>query len=130
MAGPNGDRSIASLLGDIVTNLQQMVRAEVRLAKVELRQEAAKARQGAVLLVAGGLAAVLGLGVLLLAAVYALALVVPAWAAALIVGLVTAAVGGAVVSAGLRHFHSIHLPPQKSAAVLAENIQWAKQRTR
>jgi uncharacterized membrane protein YqjE len=124
------DRSLASLLTDIVGNVQQIVRAEVRLAKVEVQQEVAKARTGAMLVAAGGLVVALALGVLLLAAVYALALVWPAWAAALAVGLAAAGLGAAVAAVGMNRFKSITLAPPRSAAILEENIQWAKTRAR
>ena len=52
----SGDRSISVVLYDIVRNLQDIVRAEVRLAKTELREELAKA-QSAGLLVGIGAAA-------------------------------------------------------------------------
>ena len=38
------ERTIASLLKDIVGNVQQIIRAEVRLAKVEVAEELSKAR--------------------------------------------------------------------------------------
>ena len=47
------ERSISSLLKDIVGNLQQIIRAEVRLAKVEVGEELSKARQAMVLLAIG-----------------------------------------------------------------------------
>ena len=129
-ADPASDRSIAALLSDIVGNVQQMVRAEVRLAKVEVRQEAVRARGGVVLLAAGGIVLVIALGVLALAAVYGLSLVWPRWVAALVVALAIAAIGGAVVATGLSRLRSLQWPPPKSAEVLEENIQWVKHRVR
>jgi hypothetical protein len=126
----SADRPLSAILGDIVGNVQQIVRAELRLAKVEIRDEAAKARRGAILLAAGALVGVLALGVLLLAAVYALSTVVaPAWAA-LIVGGVAAIVAGAAAAAGARQFKQVTLPPPKTTATVQETLQWAKMRAR
>jgi len=127
---PDTDRSIATLLSDIVGDLQQIIRAEVRLAKVEVREELAKARQGAALLMTAGIVLVLALGVALLAAVYALALVWPAWAAALVVALVVAAGGGLLAMTGVRRLKDVNVAPPKTVATVRENIQWAKTRTR
>ena len=122
------DRSIGAVLSDIVGDLQQIVRGEVRLAKAELREEMAKAKRGAVLLVAGGLILVAGFGCLLLAAIYGLATVWPPWAAALAVGGGTALLGAVVALGGRKQIGAVELPPQKTAASVRENLQWAKSR--
>jgi uncharacterized membrane protein YqjE len=128
MAGP--DRSIGTVLSDIVGDLQQIVRAEVRLAKTEIREEAAKAKRGAALLVAGGVAVTLAIGLMLLAAVYALATVWPPWAAALGVAVGVAAIGIALAMSGRTAISRIALPPEKTVSTVRENLQWAKTRTK
>ena len=124
------DRSIGSVVSDIVGDIQQIVRAEVRLAKVEVREELGKARRGAMLLVAGGLFLTLALGLLLLAAVYALATIWPAWAAALAVAAGVGLIGGVLAMSGKGQLGSVELPPQKTVESVKENLQWAKTRTR
>lgn len=126
----DGDRSISSVLSDIVGNVQQIVRAEVRLAKAEVREEAGKAKRGVMLLGVGAIGFVFAGGFLLLAAVYALATVWPAWAAALAVAVGIAAVGGAVVATGLKNLRSVSLAPPKTVSTIQENIEWAKTRAR
>ena len=125
-----GDRSIASVLGDIVGNVQQIIRAEVRLAKIEVGEEIARAGRGGVIAAAGAVLCTMALGFMLLAAVYALALVWPAWAAALAVGAGAAVIGGVCISAGLSRLKQVKLAPPKTVATLQENIQWAKTRAR
>jgi uncharacterized membrane protein YqjE len=122
----DNDRSIAAVIKDIVGNLQQIVRAEIRLAKAELRDEAAKAKRGVTMLAAGALLATLALGALLLAAIYGLSTTMPPWAAALVVGLATAILGGLFASAGAKQLKQVTLPPPKTAATIQENVQWAK----
>jgi uncharacterized membrane protein YqjE len=124
------DRPLSAILGDIVGNVQQIVRAEIRLAKVELRDEAGKARRGVILLAGGALLGTLALGVLLLAAVYALSTVVAPALAALIVGITAAVVAGAAAAAGARQFRAVNLPPPKTSASVQETIQWAKTQAR
>ncbi|HEX5070985.1 MAG TPA: phage holin family protein [Vicinamibacterales bacterium] len=124
------DRSIAAVLSDIVGDLQQIIRAEVRLAKVEVREELGKAKQGAAMLVTAGIVLILSVGLALLAAVYALALVWPSWAAALVVALAVGATGGLLAMTGLHRLSDVKLAPPKTVSTVRENIQWAKTRTR
>ena len=57
MAAP-GERSIADVLSDIAGNIQQIVRAEMRLAKAELREDLAKVRSAVVLFACGAVAGI------------------------------------------------------------------------
>jgi len=124
------ERSISSLLKDIVGNLQQIIRAEVRLAKVEVGEELSKARQAMVLLAIGGLFAAMALGFLLLGAVYALAHVVQPWVAAVLVAIGAGAIGGALVAVGVSQIKRVSLPPARTVTSVQENIQWAKAQAR
>jgi apolipoprotein N-acyltransferase len=123
-------RSIADVFKDIVGNVQQIIRAEVRLAKTEVRDELLKMKRGVTIIAAGGVIGILAIGVLLLAAVYALSLVLPPWAAALIVAVVTAAIAGVCVMTGIKQLKRVTLPPAKTVATVQENIQWAKTRAK
>ena len=129
MADDNG-RSIATVLKDIVGNVQQIVRAEIRLASAEVRQEARKAGQGAALLMAGGAVAVLTLGCVLIAAIALLATIVALWSAALIVAAVAGVVGGIFIAAGLKRMRQVTMTPTRTLAALEENVPWAKAPTR
>src|SRR4029453_19109118 len=87
-----GDRSISDVLQDIIRNVQEIVRSEVRLAKTEIREELDKARFSTLLLGAGPAPAMFAVLFLLLTVVHALALVMPEWAAAMLVGAALAVV--------------------------------------
>jgi len=123
---PGQDRSIASVLSDIVGDIQQIIRAEVRLAKVEIREELGKARRGIAFLAVAGVIGLLALAFLLLAAVYALSTVWPPWAAALAVSIAASIIGAVLFLSGVRQFRTIHIVPPRTAATLQENIQWPK----
>ena len=124
-----GIRSIPEILQDVLTNIQDIVRAEVRLAKAELGEELNAARSGGLLIGAGAVAAIFSALFLLLACVYALALVVPNWAAALIVAAAVGIAAAVTLSLGLKRFKTIQAAP-KTAASLKENVRWAKQLTK
>src|SRR5260370_18809756 len=102
------DRSMAEVLKDIIGNVQEIVRGEVRLAKTEAKAEAAKAVTSTRLLVIGAIVGLFATGYILLAIVYALALAMPAWAAASCVGVVLALAARFMISGGLAKWQSAH----------------------
>src|SRR5688572_27420837 len=122
------DRPISAVLQDIVRNIQDLIRSEVRLAKTEVREEIAKARSAAMLTGVGAMAALFSTGFALLALVFALSLVMPQWAAALLVGAALGIVAVVTLVPGIKRFKTLQAPP-RAAATLKENVQWAKQLT-
>jgi uncharacterized membrane protein YqjE len=124
------ERSFSSVMQDIVRNVQEIVRSEVRLAKTEIREEAVKAKSSAAMLGAGAVMAVFAVLFLLLATVYAFALVMPSWAAALIVGAGLALAAGVILKTGIKRFKQIHPTPEHTVESIKENVAWAKQHTR
>ena len=48
-----GDRSIGDVLKDIFGNVQEMIRAEIRLARAEMREEAGKTLSSAQMMAIG-----------------------------------------------------------------------------
>jgi uncharacterized membrane protein YqjE len=112
-------RSIGEILHDIISNVQLMFRAEIRLAKVE----AAKAAK------AYGAAALFGLyagGLILLALAFLLANWMPLWMATLLVGLVTGTVALILLSTGKRRLEKVHPKPEKTIRTVKENLEWAR----
>jgi uncharacterized membrane protein YqjE len=124
-----GMRSIPEILHDALANIQDIVRAEVRLAKAELGEELNAARSGGLLVGVGAVAAIFSTLFLLLACVYALARVVPNWAAALIVAAAVGVAAAVTLGLGLKRFKTIQAAP-KTAASLKENVRWAKELTK
>ncbi|HYN07134.1 MAG TPA: phage holin family protein [Vicinamibacterales bacterium] len=122
------DRSLGQVLGDIADNVQQIVRAEIRLAKAELRQDVVVLKRSAALVAIGGIAGAMAVAFLLLAAVYALSTVMAPWAAALIVAAAAGLAGVLCMNAGIKSVKHLGLP--RTAGTLQENVQWAKTRER
>lgn len=81
-----GRRSVAQLVNDLSVQTSRLVRDELKLARAEMQVKGRRFGLGAGMAGAAGLIALFGLGVFIAAAVLALALVLPAWAAALVVG--------------------------------------------
>ena len=123
------DRPISSVLSDIVGNVQDIVRSELRLAKTELTEELTKARRGAVLVGIGTLLLWFSALFVLVAIVYALSLVMPGWAAAAVVALGVGAIAALFMSLGIKRLKTMRGVP-KTTETLKENAEWAKQLTR
>jgi uncharacterized membrane protein YqjE len=123
------ERPISAVLHDIVGNVQDIVRSEVRLAKTEVTEELGKARSASILVGAGAVMLFFCMQFVLLAIVYALSLVMPAWAAALIVAVVEGVSGAWFVMAGIKRFKKVRAAP-KTVATVKENVEWAKQLTK
>ena len=116
------ERSLADVLQDIIANVQEIVRSELRLASVEIRQELIKAASAGKVAAAGGVLALFSFALLLLAAVYGLALAMPPWLAALAVAIVLAIAGSILITAGSKRLKLIHLKPEKTVASIRETL--------
>lgn len=124
------DRSVSEVLQDIVGNIQDIVRSEVRLAKTEISEEIAKAQSASLVLGVGALSGIFGAGFLLLAIVYGLSRVLPDWAAALMVAIALAIAAGVLLSRGVDRFKRVHPIPDQTIQSLKENVEWAKPHTK
>jgi uncharacterized membrane protein YqjE len=92
--GPAPTVGAAAAARAVAEDMSRLVRAEVDLAKAEVSEAAKLKAAGAGFLAAASALAWLGLQGLLLAAGFALALVLPAWAAALVVSVVLLVLAG------------------------------------
>jgi hypothetical protein len=107
------ERSIASVMHDMVGNLARIIRAEVRLARHEVTDRmtmAARATgKAATLLVAGLALGQLALGLLLFSFVRGFETVVAPWLAALVVAVGAAAVAAVLLATGLRRLKQVDM---------------------
>jgi len=99
---------LEDILHDIVSDIQEIVRSEIRLAKVELGEQVGKAAKAAGMFAAGAILGLHALGFLMLACVYALAIALPSWTAAQIVCVLSAIVAGAFVVTGRKGIKRVH----------------------
>ena len=126
MATPQMQRSVPEVLRDIISNFELIIRSEFRLAKTEVREEAAKAVKPGINAAVGIVIGFYGFGFLLLAAVYGLTTVMANWLAALVVGAALAIVGVVFLSAGMSKLKRLDSMPDKTIRSMEENVQWAK----
>ena len=126
MATPQMQRSFPEVLQDIVGNLQEIVRSEFRLAKTEIKEEAAKAAKPAATFGVGLVMGFYGIGFLLLASVYGLSTVMAGWLAALLVGTILAIVAIALLNSSGKKLRRVNPTPDKTMRSLEESVRWAK----
>lgn len=93
-------KSTAELVKVASEQIQRLVRDELKLAQAELTRKGKHAGIGAGLFGAGGLIALYGVAALLTAVVLLLTYVMPAWVAAVIVGVVLLGVAGLLALVG------------------------------
>jgi len=124
-AKAGGERSIGEILKDTISNVQDIVRSEVRLAKIEAKQEIAKVVSASAMFGAAAVVGLLGLAFCFLCAVYALALVLPAWAAALIVGVVLLLTALVLLSTARAQLRKVKMP-EKTMFTVKEDVEWMR----
>jgi uncharacterized membrane protein YqjE len=120
-------RSLGAMIGELVGDFQDLVRGEVALAKQELREEARAAGMGAGLMAGAALLALVGTIFIGLTLMYALALVLPFWAAALIVAAVFLIGGLVLFTAGKQRLRQVDPVPRRTMESLKEDTAWVKQ---
>lgn len=130
MQGTNkADRSIGELLGDLAHETTTLIRQELTLFKVEMSQKASTVGKNAAFIAAGGAVAYAGFLALLAAVVMLLTQVgLPGWVSALLVGLVVAGVGGALVMKGVQALKQASLAPTETIETIKEDARWVRER--
>jgi uncharacterized membrane protein YqjE len=117
------NRPVTDVLQDVVGNVQEILRSEFQLARTEIKEEAVEASRPAAILGAGVVLAAYAVGLLLLAAVYALAQVVTIWAAALVVGGAVDVAAILLIMLGRNGLRRVNLKLETTIASLKENMR-------
>jgi putative superfamily III holin-X len=118
--------STRALLADITGKVSLLVKKEVELATTEVKADLQKELSMVKAIAAAVVAGLLGLNMLLVAAVFALATKMPGWIAAVIVGGVVLLVAAVLGSIGWGR--RITNPLAMTRKTLKEDVQWAKER--
>jgi hypothetical protein len=120
------EQSLGELFGHLSTDLSALLRDEVELAKIELKDEATRAARAGGLLGGAALAGFMVVVLLSFAAAWGLAEVVPIGWAFFLVGVVWAAFGTVLYLQGRDRLKTVSLKPQQTVETLKEDVQWAK----
>lgn len=131
MAINTEDRSLGQMFADLSRETRTLIQQELQLAKTELTEKAARMTRGTAFIAAGGLLAYGGL----LAIIGAIALVLiafglPAWAGALLAGVIVAGAGFLLIRSGIATLRAEEMAPRQTIETLKEDAQWLKSQTR
>lgn len=123
--------SVAELLTDLTDQLGRLIRAEMRLAVTEMRRKGKRAGLGAGMLGAAAICALAGIGALVTSAILGVALVLPNWLAALLVGVAVIVLGGLTALVGRSLVARATPPvPEWAASSVREDIETIKTEVR
>lgn len=127
---PLEERPIRELISRLSADGSLLVQQEMALAKKEIGEKVSKVSKDAGAIAVGG--AVLYAGVLTLvgAAVLILALVMPLWLSALLVGLAVSAIGAVLTIKGKNEIAKVDLMPNKSVDSVKTDIRMMKEAVR
>lgn len=124
---PTGDEPLGAIVHRLSEQVPDLIRSELRLAQAELTEKGKSAGVGAGAFGAAGLLALYGVGCLLAAAIIALALAVPAWLAAIIVGAALLLAAGLVAIAGKKSIdHATPAAPERAISGLKQDVATVK----
>jgi len=131
-ASPGEDRrhaeSMVAALGDLVSDILDLVHAEIQLARSEIHEDAAAISRASGMLAVGAVVSFLGIAFVLSAAMFGLGLLMALWQAALIVGLVVLLIGGTLVWIGYEHLKAIDPIPRRTIDSVREDVEWLHNR--
>jgi len=120
------DKSLGQLFAELTSDLTTLMRKEVELAKVETKEEVARAGKAGGLVGGGAFAGYLAVLFLSFAAAWLLDEVMHVALAFLIVGLVYAVAAAVLIASGRSRLKQVSPVPQQTVETLKEDVQWAK----
>ncbi len=127
--GDGQEHSTGELVKMMTEQVSALIRAELRLAQLEMASKGNQAALGAGMFGASGVVAIYGVGCLLACAIIAISGVVAAWLAALIVGAALLAAAGCAALLGRRRLQKAAPPvPEQAVADVKADIEEIKER--
>lgn len=133
-AGPSGSpppfrprRPLGAVIASAVDGARTLVRKHVELARIEMTEAVSVRAKGAGMMAAAAVLGLFALGFAAASGSAALDLVLPAWAAHLIVSAVFVAIAGGLVLAGRRAMRTAPTTPERTRETLKEDARWARQ---
>lgn len=124
------ERSVLDIVQDVLRNLQGLVRSEIRLAKVEIREDVRRTVSSGIWLAAGIVAALSAWSLLLWTLAYALATRMAMWSATLVVAVAIGAAAAVLLGVGMARARRIQPMPERTVESVRETLEWMKQPTR
>ncbi|MDQ6788912.1 MAG: phage holin family protein [Acidobacteriota bacterium] len=120
------EKSLGELFSELASETSNLVKQEVSLAQAELTQKAVKVGKNVGFLVVGGAIGYAALLSFIAALIIGLSYFIPAWASALIVGIVVAIAAAVMIMSALSALKNTGLTPTQTVETIKEDAQWLK----
>ena len=124
---PMDNKPLGDLFSDLASEMSNLVRQEVALAKVEVGQKAKYVGKNVGYLVVGGAVVYAALLAIIAAIIMLLDNVMPSWGAALLVGVVAGLVGWLLIGKAMSALQQADMTPRQTVETLKEDATWMKQ---
>lgn len=120
------DQSLGALVADMTGEMSTLVRKEIQLAKVEMKEEVGKAGKPAGMIGAGAVAGYLALLFGSLALAWLLDDVMPRSLAFFLVAVIYAVAAAILLSQGRKGIKQVDPVPRQTVETIKEDVEWAK----
>ena len=120
------ERSLGDLFTELATETGTLVRQEMALAQAELTSKASKAGKNVAYLAVGGAVAFTAALALTAAVILLLSMWIPAWLAALVVGIAIAVAAYSILTSALSALRKTDPVPRETIETLKEDAEWLK----
>jgi Putative Actinobacterial Holin-X, holin superfamily III len=127
---PSPEQPLSELISRTTSDLSTLVREEIELAKIEIKDDLRHTAQAGGMFGAAGFAGYMAALLVSLAIVFALDLALPLWSACLIVGAIFAVVAYAMFRQGWTKMKEFTPGPEQTIETVKEDIEWVKARTK
>ena len=115
------------MITSAIDGTRTLVKKQVELAKIEVTEAVSVRAKGAGMMAGAAVMALYALGFAAAAGSVALALVLPAWAANLIVAALFVAIAGTLALMGRKAIKNAPTAPEQTQETLKEDARWARQ---
>ncbi len=124
---PGSKRPLGAVIASAIDGTRILVRKHVELARIEMTEAVSARAKGGGMMAAAALMGLFALIFIAASGSAALDLVLPRWAANLIVAGVFGVIAGGLVLGGRRAMRTAPTAPEKTQETLKEDARWAKQ---
>ena len=122
-----GRRPLGTVVASAVDGLRTLAREHVELAKIEVSEAASVRGRGAGMFAAAGVVGMYAIGFAAATAAAGLAVVLPVWAAILLVTVLLLIVAGVLALVGRRTLRTAPQPGERIRETMKEDARWAQQ---
>ena len=122
-----GRRPLGTVVASAVDGLRTLARKHVELAKIEVSEAASVRGRGAGMFAAAGVVGMYAIGFAAATAAAGLAVVLPVWAAILLVTVLLLIVAGVLALVGRRTLRTAPQPGERIRETMKEDARWAQQ---